>query len=184
MLRAAACIAGFSLLASGCLWEPVEQAPVPGNGDVAPVIRSAFPSNNQIFLSDFENDPCVAQVSLPSVFSPRAAPLKASFFLNFDPTASVEPLSIGNQTQFDLQVSEVDSRVFTLRNQQIHVDDFIDQFNGQTNVLLVFVSDDLTRCPDPTAAVQPSSDSPTLACYTTSWAWVIEPSQCPVLDGL
>jgi len=186
MLRVAAMTIGVSLLAPGCLWEPIQQAPVPGNGDTAPVIQAAAPSSNQLFLTGSGNDPCVARVGLPAVFSPRAAPLKASFFLNFDLPTNVEALSIDGQTQFALQ-SGGDPQAYFLPNQLIHIDDFITQLNGQTNVLQVFVGDDLDNCPYPSSVSQTVQASPTsdqtLNCYTTSWTWVIEPFGCPVLEG-
>jgi hypothetical protein len=163
---------------AGCLWEPVQLAPDAGNADAAPIIQTVSPSGNQLFLSTFGGDPCVAEVTLFSVYSPRGEPLQASFFLNFDPPKNVNPLSIDGQTQFDLQGSQ---GVYSLATLQIRIDEFASQLNGQINVLQVFVSDDLANCPNPLTAPSPSSSgNQLLPCYTTQWVWAIEPVRCSI----
>ncbi len=191
MLRATPTIATALLASAGCLWEPITEAPTPGNADVAPVIEVAEPNTHQIFVSVSVVSPfCSTQeVGLPTVFSPRAAPLTARFFLNYlDPGPPPEPLSISGQVDFPLQVSQGDPNIYTLQEQPIALDGFVSLLGSQVNVLWVFVSDDFSQCPEPIDVIQtpqgPSIGTQTLTCYTTAWNWVIEPSQCPLLNGL
>jgi hypothetical protein len=95
MLRAAPTATALLLLAGGCLWEPIEETPAPGNSDVAPVIQTAKPINHEIGVNPV-GAPCVLSASLPAVFSPRAVPLSAQFYLNYgDTTATGQPLALG-----------------------------------------------------------------------------------------
>ena len=86
-----------------------------------------------------------------------------------------------------MQASEGDPNIYTLQEQSIPLDGFVSQLGNQVNVLWVFVSDDFSQCPEPIDVQQtpqtPSTGTQTLTCYTTAWNWVIEPSQCPLLNG-
>jgi hypothetical protein len=186
MLRATP-IATALLASAGCLWEPVTEAPTPGNADVAPIIEVADPNTHQVFVSISSVSPfCSTQeVGLPTVFSPRAVPLTARFFLNYlDPGPPPAPLSLSGQVDFPLQRSQGDPNLYTLQGQPIALDGFVSQLGGQVNELWVFVSDDFSQCPEPIDGPQsPSAGPQTLTCYTTAWNWVIEPNQCPLLNG-
>jgi len=133
----------------------------------------------------------VLRAGLPVVFSPRQATLTARFFLDYDgATGSGQPLPIGGsgQTDFPLQVSQGDPTLYSLPQRLIPLGAFLDQIDTTTpNVLWVFVSDDFQDCPDPTKEVpgaqNPSSSVQTLACYTTSWSWVIDLAGCSLLSA-
>jgi hypothetical protein len=186
MLRVALTSLALASGTSGCLWEPILEQPDAGNLDAAPVIQQIIPPSTEIFLSTVGGDSCVARVGLPTVISPRAVPLQASFYLNANPPgANLQPLSINGQTKFDLQAAPGTPQLYSLSPQPIAIDEFSSQFNGHTNLLQVVVSDNLDLCPNPWSLVRStgssSSDGQPLECYATSWAWVIEPNECSIL---
>jgi len=191
MLRAVPTATALLLSAGGCLWEPIEEAAVPGNADAAPVIQKTLPNNHEVLVITSQHAPlCETQpITLESVFSPRGVGLTARFFLNYlDSSVPQEPLSIEGQTDFPLNASEGDQDVYSLPPVIVDLDDFVSQLSDQTNVLWVFVSDDFSQCPDPSQAIVTQQVSPsgtaTLSCYTTSWAWVIDPNQCVLFNNL
>jgi hypothetical protein len=174
------------LSGGGCLWEPVQETPTPGNADVAPVIESASPTNHEIGINNEIGALCELQAGLPDVFSPRGASLTARFYLNYGDTenaATFQPLALGGNGQIDwpLQVSPIPT-LYSLPTQVIPLKDFLGLLDSPTNVLWVFVSDDFTQCPNPSEVVttptSSSSNIQTLECFTTSWSWVIDLTGC------
>jgi hypothetical protein len=183
MRKGAPIAVGLSLLVGqGCIWETVAETASVGNADSAVIIQNASPDDHQISAVVNPFSPiCTLRVALPQVFSPHQEPLTARFFLNFDdPEAIVQPsqpLSIGGQTDFPLSVQPSDPNSDFLSTQTIPLDDFLAQLSNPSNILWVFVSDDFADCPDPSTA---PSGTQSQTCFTTSWFWLIDLTQCPL----
>ena len=162
---------------AACIYpEPVQQDPAPTNSDSAPAIQGVFPVGDLTSVP-FDQQCALSGLQLQSVLSPRAQPLTARLYLNYQP-GHAAPISTGSSGATDFALEQVQPA----ENPSLYGYDFdkiiLDRYSTQLlptspNLLTVFISDGFADATTPLASV---------GSYATSYTWGLDLTQCDPLS--